>query len=211
MAATLLAWTQALTWMPYGLPGVRVIVAVLCLTVMDSAVLLALHFNAREPVMLAILAPQVPLAFLVARFAVARARRGDVPDWRRRVARLGQTADVLPRGRNHFPSPGRAQMWFEWRRHGRSLPALVGILLPFELALLFVTGDTPSLAFLILLGVLLTPGCMAAFAAATVRKSGAAASDSPGLAPFIATRPVTNAALIAATLKASAGQAPGRW
>ena len=32
--------------------------------------------------MLAILAPHVPLAYLVARFAVARARRGDVPDWR---------------------------------------------------------------------------------------------------------------------------------
>src|SRR5712664_1053269 len=30
LAATLLAWTQALTWMPYGLPGIRLIVAVLC-------------------------------------------------------------------------------------------------------------------------------------------------------------------------------------
>ena len=32
--------------------------------------------------MLALLAPHVPLAYLVARFAVARARRCDVPDWR---------------------------------------------------------------------------------------------------------------------------------
>jgi hypothetical protein len=29
LAASLLAWTQALTWMPYGLPGLRVIVATL--------------------------------------------------------------------------------------------------------------------------------------------------------------------------------------
>src|SRR6266496_977157 len=153
-AAALLAWTQALTWMPYGLRGLRVIVAVLWLGVLDSIVLLAIQYNAREPVMLAILAPQVPLAYLVARFAVARARRGDVPDWRGVFAWLGRIADVLPSRRDHFSSPARAQTWFEWRRHGRSLPAWVGILLPFELALLFVTGDTPALVFAVLAGVL---------------------------------------------------------
>src|SRR6266540_4037474 len=53
LAASLLAWTQALTWMPYGLRGLRVIVAVLWLGVLDSIVLLAIQYNAREPVMLA--------------------------------------------------------------------------------------------------------------------------------------------------------------
>ncbi|MEO7822270.1 MAG: hypothetical protein ABIS15_01590, partial [Gemmatimonadaceae bacterium] len=100
-----------------------------------------------------------------------------------------------------FRSPERAQLWFEWRRHGRSLPALVGILLPFELALLFAAGDTPALVFVILLGVLVTPPFMAAFAAATVSKSNPHASDSYVMTPFIATRPLTSAALIAAKLK----------
>src|SRR6266705_3576938 len=117
---------------PCGLPGIRLIVAVLCLAALDTVVLLAIHFKAREPMMLAILAPQLPLAYLVARFAVARARRGDVPDWRGLSARSGEIADALPRPRDHLSSPGRAQVWFEWRRHGRSLPALVGLLLPFE-------------------------------------------------------------------------------
>src|SRR5438876_721859 len=130
LAAALLAWTQALTWMPYGLPGIRLIVAVLCLAALDTVVLLAIHFKAREPMMLAILAPQLPLAYLVARFAVARARRGDVPDWRGLSARSGEIADAPPRPRDHLSSPGRAQVWFEWRRHGRSLPALVGLVLP---------------------------------------------------------------------------------
>src|SRR5207249_1890906 len=84
------------------------------------------------PTMVAILAPQVPLAYLVARFAVARARRGEVPDWRGMLARPARNA-VLTRRRDRFPSPARAQAWFEWRRHGRSLPALVGLLLPFAL------------------------------------------------------------------------------
>src|SRR6266480_21875 len=72
LAAALLAWTQALTWMPYGLPGIRLIVAVLGLAALDTVVLLAIHFKAGEPRMVAILAPQVPLAYLVARFAGAR-------------------------------------------------------------------------------------------------------------------------------------------
>src|SRR2546421_9510672 len=150
LAAALLAWTQALTWMPYGLPGIRLIVAVLCLAALDTVVLLAIHFKAREPIMLAILAPQLPLAYLVARFAVARARRGDVPDWRGAFAWLGRIVNVVTHRRDHFSSAPRAQAWFEWRRHGRSLPAWVGMLLPFELALLFVTGDTPALVLIIL-------------------------------------------------------------
>ena len=203
-AAALLAWTQALTWMPYGLTGLRVVVTVLWLAVIDTVVLLALHYKAPEPVMLAILTPQLPLAYLAAHWAVARARRGDVPDWRGMFARVGQIADVLPRRRDHFSSPARAQVWFEWRRQGRSLPAMVGILLPFELALLFLAGnDTPALVFFILLGVLLTPPFMAAFAAATVRKSNPFAGDSYGVTPFIATRPLTSAAVIAAKLQAT--------
>src|SRR5256886_6498844 len=148
LAAALLAWTQALTWMPYGLPGVRLVVAVLCLAALETVVLVAIHFKAGEPRMVAILAPQLPPADLVARFAVARARRGDVPDWRRMFARAARTA--LTRRRDHFPSPARAQAWFEWRRHGWSLPALVSLLLPFELALLWLAKDAPAFVFQIL-------------------------------------------------------------
>jgi hypothetical protein len=74
MAAVLLAWTQALMWMPYGLTGLRVIVALLWLVTIDTVVWLALYFKAREPVILAILAPQLPLAYLAAR--QRRLRRG---------------------------------------------------------------------------------------------------------------------------------------
>ncbi len=45
-------------------------------------------------------------------------------------------------------------------------------------ALLFVAGDAPALVFEILIGVLLTPPFMAAFVAATVRKSNPDARDS---------------------------------
>ena len=211
LAASLLAWTQALTWMPYGLRGVRVMVTVLWLAAIDAVVLLALHFKAHEPVMLAMLAPHVPLAYVVARTAVARARRGDVPDWRGASARSGAIHAARPGRRDRFASPARAQAWFEWRRHGRTLPAIVGILLPFELALLWIAGNAPALVFVIVLGTLLTPPFMAAFTAATVRKSSADASDAYGLTPFIATRPLTSAALIAAKLMATTWSTLAAW
>ncbi|MDP9203259.1 MAG: hypothetical protein M3P26_15185 [Gemmatimonadota bacterium] len=211
LAASLLAWTQALTWMPYPLPGLRIIVTVLWLGTIDAIALLALHFNVHESLMLGILAPQVPLAYLAARFAVARARRGDVPDWRGGFAWLAQMRRVASRRGEHFTSPASAQAWFEWRRHGRSLPAWVGILLPFELTLLWTAGDAATLVFGILLVVLLTPPFMATFAAATVSKSSPNASDSYGVTPFIATRPLTNAELIAAKLKMTIWSTIAAW
>ena len=155
LTAAYLAWTQALMWMPYGLPGVRVVIAALWLMVVDVIVLLALNYKAREPVMVAICAPQIPVAYLVAWYAVARARRGDVPDWRGLFARFGQIVDFGSRQRKGFLSPARAQTWFEWRRHGRVLPAMVAIVVPVELLRLIIPGnDTAPIEFLVLFAVL---------------------------------------------------------
>ena len=201
LAASLLAWTQALTWMPYPLPGLRIIVTVLWLGTIDAIALLALHFEAHESVMVWFLAPQVPLAYLTARFAVGRARRGEVPDWRGAFAWLTEIARIRSRRREHFRSPASAQAWFEWRRNGRSLPVWVAILLPFELMLLWAAGGATDLVFLMLFIVLITPPFLATFAAATVSKSSPGAGASYSMTPFIATRPLTNGEIIGAKLK----------
>lgn len=213
LAAALVAWTQALVWMPYGLPGLRVIVTVLWLVVIDTVVILALYFQVREPVMLAILTPQFPLAYFAARFAVSRARRNTVPDWRGMFASLGRRVSVgeRRRRRDRFPSPARAQAWFEWRRYGRSLPSWVGILLPFELFLLFDARGAPAIVFTILGAALLTPPLMAAFVAPAVRRSSANPGNSYGVTPFLATRPLSNAALIAAKLKMAMWSTLAAW
>ncbi|HEY4643002.1 MAG TPA: hypothetical protein VII75_16805 [Thermoanaerobaculia bacterium] len=194
LAASLLAWTQALTWLSYPLRGLRVIVTVLWLSSIDAIVLAALQFKAGELVMLAILAPHVPLAYLVARAAVRRARCGDVPDWQRsRVATASQ--------RGPFASAMNAQLWFEWRRHGRSLPLLVAMLLPFELAMLALFHETQGIVVEVFIMILSTPIVMAAFVAATVATSNA----------FTATRPVIDVSLIAAKLKAATWSALSTW
>lgn len=210
LAASLLAWTQALTWMPYPIPGLRIFVTVLLLGTIDTTAILALHFKAHESVMLGILAPQIPLAYLVARFALARARCGDAPHWRPAFASQAQIAP-RPRHRERFSSPASAHAWFEWRRHGRSLPAWVAILLPFELVLLWVAGESTGLVVTILIAVLLTPPFMATFAATAASRSSANTGDSYGVTPFIATRPLTNAELIAAKLRMAIRSVSVTW
>ena len=210
-AATFLAWTQALMWMPYGLPAARPIVTVLWLAVFDATVLLAAYYEVSEPVMLAILAPQIPLAYLVARYAVARARRGDVPDWRPSFMRAAAVASSAPSSRAGFASPARAQLWFEWRRQGRTLPTLVGLVLPFEMALLWIARDAPLLLLELLLLALITPPLVASFTASTVSKANPDARDSHAMSPFIATRPMSSAELIAAKLKMAIWSTLATW
>jgi hypothetical protein len=210
LAVVLLAWAQALTWMPYGLPGVRVIVVMLWLTAIDTIVILAIHFRASEALMIAFLLPQIPLAYLVARYAVARARRGDVPDWSGAFTWFARIARVS-RLRNHFRSAATAQAWFEWRLSGKSLPVWVAIILPFQLLLFWVAGTSTLLVIELLLGVLFTPIIIATFAAATVSKPSVNVSDSYGLPPFLATRPLTDAQLIAAKLKTTLASTALAW
>lgn len=210
-AAVIVAWTQVLTWMPYGLPGLRAIVAVLLLFTIDVVVFTAYELQAPESVMLAVLAPLLPLAYLCGGVAVARARRGHVPDWRGGLSSLGKWGEALPRHQRAFRSAARAQFWFEWRRHGHALPMWVGILLPFEMALLFLAGsDRPRLLFYTLLAVLVTPPFMAAFAAPS-GKSELPGGDPYRLSPFVATRPLTTATLVSAKLRMALGSTLLTW
>ena len=208
-AVSLLAWTQALMWMPYGLPGLRVILAVLWLSTMDSIVLLALRYHASEAMMVAIVAPQIPLAYVAARLAVARARRGDVPNWSGAfpVARNAGVSTL----RKSFRSAANAQAWFEWRLSAKSLPVWVAIVLPFELLLLWTAGPSRVLVLEFLFIVFVTPVIMATFAAATVSKTSVNASDSYGLPPFLATRPLTSAQIVAAKLNATIWSTALAW
>jgi hypothetical protein len=213
LAAALVMWTQALVWMPYGLSGIRVAAAVFVLWLIDAIVLLALAFKAPEWVVVAITAPQIPIAYAVGRFAVARARRGVVPDWS--FAALGSLRSSVRRAqrskRRARMSAAEAQRWFEWQRNGRSLPAWVAIILPLELLLLWVAGTSTSIVIVVLLGALLTPVVVATFAAASVSKTGGSASDTYGLGPFIAARPLTDAQLLAAKLSMAIRSTLGAW
>ena len=210
--AAFMAWTQVLMWMGFGLPGLRVIAAVVLLVAVSMIAILAMIFKPAEALMVAILAPQLPLAYFIARAAVGRARRGIVPDWQEGLGRPGQAMSGLARQRDHFSSPASAQAWLEWRQNGHSLPVWVGVLLPFELAFLLFGGtDAPATVFYVLLGVLLTPTFMAAFTAAALRRPDSQANGSHDLSLFGATRPLTSAALVTAKLKVAMWSTLATW
>ena len=198
--AAFMAWAQVLMWLPYGLGGLRAVLAVLLLMLGDVAGLVALFGLIPAGVMTAVLLPLVPLAYLCACAALERARHDVEPDWRGRTgarARAGASTSA----QRPFASAAHAQRWLEWRRHGRALPALVALVLPFVLALLFIPGmDTPGTVLEVLALALLVPPFMALLAGATVRKSSPDAVDAHALSPFIATRPMTTSRLVGVTL-----------
>jgi hypothetical protein len=200
MTVVVLAWLQAFAWMPYGLRGIRVGIAVIVLTALNATVMTAIELKLSQTALVAFLTPQLPIAYLCAWVAVARARRGHVPDWSFSFAGPGTRDDERPRP--PFRSTAAAQFWLEWRKHGRSLPVLVGIVVPFELSVLFISGyGSKWFVFEVLTFVLLTPILMAAFVSATVSKANPFAREVYGVTPFAATRPLTTAAMIAAKLK----------
>lgn len=208
-AASLLAWTQALTWMPYPFRGMRIVISIVLLISIDVVVFTALEYKTSESTMLLLLAPLMPLAYVAAWWAVSRARRGDVPDFaiaRRFAPRFTRSAPL-----RDFRSAGRAQLWFEWRQYGRALPLLVAIVLPFGLALLFLFYQTPVIVVEIVLVSLLLPPFMAIFVAATTAKSSSNASESYGITPFIAARPLEDRALVVAKWQAAMLSTLAAW
>ena len=208
-AASLLAWTQALTWMPYPFRGMRIVISIGLLVSIDVVVFSALENKAGESTMLLLLAPFVPLAYAAAVAAVRRARHGDIPDWG--VAERFAPAFTRSTAHRDFRSAGHAQLWFEWRQFGRSLPLLVAIMLPVGLSLLFLFRQTPAIVVEIVVGSLLVPPFMAIFVAATAGKSSANASESYGMTPFVATRPVEDRALVVAKWQAALLSTLAAW
>lgn len=198
-----IAWMQALTWMPYGITGIRVVIAVVWLFIVDAIVIAAFEKQVSQAAMLALLLPQLPIAYGMAWLAVSRARRGVVPDW---TALWSAPIDVggrgVRRGRT-FQSAATAQLWFEWRRSGRALPAMVALVVPAELLVLFLPGqeDRTIGNILVLLLVSITPPVLAFFSATMM--------GTPS--PFTATRPVSDAALIGAKLKALLLSTAAAW
>jgi hypothetical protein len=200
--AVIIAWMQALTWMPYGVRGLRVVLAVLALASIDIVVFVAVNSHVADVTLVALLAPQIPIAYFVAWYGVARARRGETPDWRRWAGSFWTRQLRSPEGSRSFGSAAHAQLWFEWQCHGPTLPSLVAMVVPVELLLLFIPGnDTAPIVFLVVFVAVLTPPFLAAFAALAMSTS----------TPYMARRPLSSTDLIAAKLKMTVWSTLASW
>jgi hypothetical protein len=210
-AAAFVAVLQALLWSPFALPWLRVLVASLLLPPLVLAPVLGPDYGASEAALLSLFTVLVPVAYAVAFAGVSRARCGENPVWRVLPGRLTGAGRRAERPRRPFPSPARAQLWMEWSRHVPSFLVPLGGCLALSLAwFLFAAGQGGGdrLKELVIFPLVL-------LVLAPLFGSGLGRAGEPGnsypLAPFTATRPVTNTALVAAKLKAAALAALAAW
>ncbi|MEX0711574.1 MAG: hypothetical protein WD278_04450, partial [Pirellulales bacterium] len=107
--ASVAAWLQALSWAPFGLPQVRLVLISLVLTVLVSLPILATTGEVPAGWLLILQACTIVPAVLVAWRGVGQARRGDSPDWQWLVRTAGSVAALLPRRQLAFESADEAQ------------------------------------------------------------------------------------------------------
>jgi hypothetical protein len=216
--AAAVAVSQALVWLPFGLPWARLVVMVFVLTVLVRAPAALSLFGERytgpeaeRTVLPAAAAGLIPAAFLMAAAGVARARRGE--GWVR--SQVGGTGDppVEPRPagrRSHQPfrSALRAQTWYEWRLGGRGYVRTVAVVVGAVLALALL--DRPSARADYAVVCLFLPLVIAGFWGAMMGSPGETVR-STALTAFAATRPLDNATLVVAKARAAGLAAAAAW
>jgi hypothetical protein len=212
LLAACLACFQAVCWTLVWAPLLRLVVAILGL---PSAVMAAALIWARNDVKLTsgqvalALCAIIGTAYLVAVAGVARDRRGDRWNW----AWLGRLLlRAVPGGRGRarpFASAQAAQRWLEVRRHAWLLPVFVA----FFLAMLFWAAALPlsrQEVAQIAAAIVAVPAVLAFFIGFGMGKTSFWARDLR-LSSFVATRPVTSAALANAKLQVAGLSALATW
>src|SRR5262249_9666374 len=131
LAVATLAWFQALLWSPVGLRGIRIVLVTAVILGLIAFPQYSLESGASEGFLAGLFSGLAGLAGIVGYVGVRHARRGDIPDWGRLVPPLRRIQRGLPRRRAAFAAAAQAQVWFEWRRSGLTLPLLTGVVLPF--------------------------------------------------------------------------------
>jgi hypothetical protein len=188
---------QALQWMPLAQNWLGIVIAVPLVAALAMIVMLVGVFGVPEPIATGIFLALLPLTCAAGLGGVVLARRGDIFDWRlwnRLVARVN---DWRKPADHPFRSAQRAQFWFECRGAAWSLPLFVAVLVPF-MAMIFLPEKFlgryidlalagKQLAVLLLLPAFLAGICGSQF-------------GNPSF-PFLATRPISSAALVRSKIK----------
>lgn len=203
MVAAQFVWLQALLWWPFGLPWVRVLVGILIGHAPATAAIYLLQTGSAPGDVLTVEAVALAAGVGAAYAGVAQARWGVAPTWDW-VTRIGGAAAAGRRDLGGFGSVAKAQAWYEWRRHGYVLPALVAGMMPVILLPLFLAEGEPKSVATILGLALGAPVYFAGMAGTTVGKHNPWVRDYYGVPSFTATRPVTTAGLLAGMLRGAA-------
>jgi hypothetical protein len=208
LLALSLAWLQAIIWTPFPLPWVRAVLFFPLAGFLVFVPMALLAFDVSAMFGCILLAVLLPAAYLTAIHGVSRARRGENEHWVR-PAWLR-----WPRTRMHplppFTSAERAQLWFEWRRCGPAFPLAVAFSslfwFPFVFSVVLPNGGLPTAAAILFIFLLaLAAMCGALLGRLPGREQTRAVSS------FLATRPLSDGALLRAKFKVAALSTLAGW
>jgi hypothetical protein len=220
LLVAIVAWLQAVSWMPFGVPFLRVFVALGVLGAFVTFAGIAAN-RGMPPWLLAVTFTIATVtAYPTASIGIARARRGDgaTMSWAW-LPRLRRSRAVIS-SRAPFASPMEAQVWMEVRRNILLVP-FVGAGMPLAVAattVFFGQRSTPLLVdghlippILIAVGVAIVSPMLAGGMHGPTMGKFDAWSKPVAISPFIAIRPLTTAQLVAAKLIAAAVAAVITW
>ena len=132
LIAAIVAASQALAWLAFGVPFLRILVMVAALTALIRAGnprtggRSRLRRSGRAGRRARRRRPRARPALLRGgAIGVGRARRGDSPHWF--TAASAASAAAPPRMGRPFSSPARAQLWYEWCGRGRGFCLVLGL------------------------------------------------------------------------------------
>jgi hypothetical protein len=201
------AWIQALAWYPFGLRGLRVFLLFVLFAALAILSAFGIKAHVSEGWLVGAFASLTLAAWAVGYAGVRSGRRGDVPDWEAILKPLLRIARWWPRSRSPFASAARAQVWYEWRLSGLTLPIITGMILPLALVPLRFGKNDVLPPEQTLLSVLAIPVILAGLWGG--RGGG---NDGKGrLGSCSATLPLSTTEMVAAMLKVAALSSLATW
>jgi hypothetical protein len=204
VAAAFVGVLQALLWCPFGLPWARVVTAILALLTLVVAPLIAALYGVSNTALMLSFAALLPVAYATAVAGVARARRGDVPDWQRRFEPFARALSTQKHRSNAFRRPEHALFWFECRQHLVGFPLVVGCFAALHLGFAFWLTHMEGHRLEHGTSFLLFPLMLAPIVGCFLGRCSTSAGNPYPLSSLIATRPITTAAIVVAKLKTAA-------
>ena len=178
---------QALSWMPLAQPWLSIVIAVPPLVILAMIVAAVAIFAVPEPIATGIFLGLLPLTYLACLRGVAAARRGDAFDWRLWNRLVAWAAAWRKPAEHPFRSAARAQFWFECRSFAWLLPLSILPIAPFIAIVVLLESESYIASSMPLAILLLLPALLAGMIGFQL---GSASF------PFVATRPVSTAALV---------------
>jgi hypothetical protein len=150
-------------------------------------------------------------AFALAWRHVAGLRAGETRSPQQLESLARAMADLSPARQKPFATAAAAQFWFEWRRSGQVLPALVaGVIIVLLAPMSWLWSGDGDDTLNLLIGALATPVILAIPVGAAFSRPTMWSEDF-GVHPFVAVRPLREDELVATKVKVAVVSVVSAW